>query len=136
MSEKSSEQLSIGQVAARAGIRTSSIRYYESVGLLPVAERVAGRRRYSDEVLTRLGFIRVAQRAGFSLDEIRDLLDGAGGNRAAERLQELAQRKLPDVEGLIAHAGAMREWLVAAAECRCPSLESCALFDDAGPLAI
>jgi MerR family redox-sensitive transcriptional activator SoxR len=136
MSETPSEQLSIGEVATRAGIRASSIRYYESVGILPAPERVAGQRRYSDEVLTRLSFIGVAQRAGFSLDEIRELLDGASEDRAPERLQELAQRKLPDVEGLIARAEAMRDWLTAAAECRCPSLESCALFDHHGPLAI
>lgn len=138
MSETASEQMSIGQVAARAGIRPSSIRYYESVGVLPVPERVAGQRRYSDEVLTRLGFVGIAQRAGFSLDEIRELLDGAGRNQASapERLQQLAQRKLPDVEGLIARAEAMRDWLAAAAECGCPSLESCALFDDSGSLAI
>lgn len=127
---KSSELLSIGQVAAQAGIRTSSIRYYESVGVLPEPERVSGQRRYSPEVLTRLGFIGVAQQAGFSLDEIRELLDGSMQEQASERLQELARRKLPDIEELISRAEAMKGWLQAAGDCQCPSLDICVLFSD------
>ena len=131
MKETSSELLSIGQVAAQAGIRTSSIRYYESVGVLPEPERISGQRRYSPEVLTRLGFIDVAQQAGFSLDEIRELLDGSTQEQASERLQALARRKLPDIEELIARAEAMKGWLQAAGECQCPSLDICVLFSDA-----
>jgi MerR family redox-sensitive transcriptional activator SoxR len=124
----SQKTLGIGEVAAQAGLRTSSIRYYESVGVLPAPERVAGRRRYTPDVLDRLRFVDVAQRAGFSLAEIRELLEGAERGGASASLQALAQRRLPDVEGLIARAEAMRAWLEAAAECECPSLESCALF--------
>ncbi len=122
------ETLGIGEVAAQAGLRTSSIRYYESVGVLPEPERAGGQRRYTPEVLDRLRFVEIAQRAGFSLAEIRELLEGADDGRASDRLQALAQRRLPDVEALIARAEAMRAWLEAAAECECPSLESCALF--------
>jgi MerR family redox-sensitive transcriptional activator SoxR len=124
-----SDTLSIGEVAARAGVRTSSIRYYESVGVLPEPERAAGQRRYTTEVLDRLRFVDVAQRAGFSLAEIRELLEGADSGRASASLQALAQRRLPDVQALIARAEAMRGWLEAAAECECPSLASCALFE-------
>jgi MerR family redox-sensitive transcriptional activator SoxR len=127
-----SESLTIGQVAARAGMRTSSIRYYESVGVLTEPQRVSGQRRYSAEIFVRLGFIDVAQRAGFSLAEIRELLEGSSKARASERLQELARRKLPDVEQLIARAEAMKEWLEAANSCECPTLEMCLLFED-GP---
>jgi MerR family redox-sensitive transcriptional activator SoxR len=123
-----SDTLSIGEVAAQAGIRTSSIRYYESVGVLAEPERARGQRRYTPEVLDRLRFVDVAQRAGFSLAEIRELLAGAERGRASASLQALAQRRLPDVEALIARAEAMRVWLEAAAECECPSLESCLLF--------
>jgi MerR family redox-sensitive transcriptional activator SoxR len=63
--------LTIGQVAAQADVRTSAIRYYEDVGVLPTPERVGGRRRYTVDVLRRLAIIDVAQRAGFTLDEIR-----------------------------------------------------------------
>lgn len=126
----SSELLTIGQVAARAGIRTSSIRYYESVGVLPEPDRVSGQRRYSPEILTRLGFIDVAQQAGFSLDEIRELLDGSEEEQASDRLRGLAQRKLGDVEDLIARAEAMKGWLQAAGDCECPQLDVCLLFGD------
>lgn len=128
----SSEPLSIGQVATRAGIRTSSIRYYESVGVLPEPDRVGGQRRYSPEILTRLGFIDVAQQAGFSLEEIRELLDGSSQEQASDRLQALARRKLPDIEELISRAEAMKVWLQAAGNCQCPSLDICVLFGDAG----
>jgi MerR family redox-sensitive transcriptional activator SoxR len=125
-----SELLTIGQVAAGAGIRASSIRYYESIGVLPAPDRVSGQRRYSSEIFTRLGFIDVAQRAGFSLGEIRELLEGSDGEQVSGRLQELARRKLPDVEQLIARAEAMRGWLEAARACECKSLELCVLFGD------
>lgn len=128
--------LSIGEVAARAGLRTSAIRWYESVGVLPEPERVSGQRRYGPEVLERLAVIGTAQRAGLTLDEIRDLLAGAdAGEPVGERLRDLAERKLPEVEALIARAEAVRGWLLAAAECRCPTFEDCALFEPASAAA-
>ena len=62
------QSMRIGDVAQRAGVRTSLIRYYEDIGLLPEAERVSGQRRYDQTVLRRLAVIDVAQRAGMSLD--------------------------------------------------------------------
>jgi MerR family transcriptional regulator, redox-sensitive transcriptional activator SoxR len=128
--------LTIGQVAGRAGRSVSAIRYYEAEGLLPEAPRVGGRRRYSEDVLPRLGVIDVAKRAGFSLDDIRTLLDaGDAGEPAHASLQELAGRKLPEVEELIARAEAVRGWLEAAKACDCETLDVCALFQDgAAPL--
>jgi MerR family redox-sensitive transcriptional activator SoxR len=122
--------LSIGEVAERAGLRASAIRWYERVGVLPEPERVSGRRRYGPEVLERLAVVDTAQRAGLTLEEIRELLDGAdAGEPVGDRLRELAERKLPEVEALIARAEAVRGWLQAAAQCRCPTLEECALFE-------
>lgn len=87
--------LSIGQVAARSGVAPSRIRYYEEIGVLPQAEREGGRRRYDDDVLRRLSIIDIAQRAGFSLDEIRELTGAqAPQETAGERLREVASRKL------------------------------------------
>jgi MerR family redox-sensitive transcriptional activator SoxR len=59
--------LTIGEVARRAGVRTSAIRYYEEAGLLPEPERVGGKRRYEKEILRRLALIGGAKRAGFTL---------------------------------------------------------------------
>ena len=125
--------LTIGQVAGRAGLNISAIRYYEAEGLLPEAVRVGGRRRYSGDVFARLGVIDVAKRAGLSLDDIRTLLDaGDAGEPAHASLQELAGRKLPEVEELIERAEAVRGWLEAAQACDCETLDVCALFQDGG----
>lgn len=68
--------LTIGEVARRAGVRASTIRYYEEAGLLEEPERVGGKRRYNEEVLRRLALIGGAKRAGFTLGEVRTLLHG------------------------------------------------------------
>ena len=68
--------LTIGEVARRAGVRASAIRYYEEAGLLEEPERVGGKRRYDEEALRRLALIGGAKRAGFTLGEIRTLLHG------------------------------------------------------------
>jgi MerR family transcriptional regulator, redox-sensitive transcriptional activator SoxR len=121
--------LSIGEVADRADIAVLAIRYYERHGLLPEAERVSGQRRFTEETVQRLGVIDVAKRADFSLDEIRVLLSSIDeGAPAHEQLQALAERKLPEVEALIEHAQAMRNWLTTASSCGCESLEECGLF--------
>lgn len=125
------ELMSIGQVAARAGVNTSHIRYYERVGVLPDPERVGGRRRYGEDVLHRLAIIDVAQRAGFTLDEIRDLTGPTNtGANAGERIRDLAERKRSDIEVLIARAQAMKAWLELAMTCDCETVDVCALFTD------
>ena len=115
--------LTIGQLAKEAGLNASAIRYYERNGLLPQPARQSGQRRYErEETLRRLQVIDIARRAGFSLDEIKQLDD-------PRALRELADRKLPEVDALIARAQAMRGWLELARECECSSLDLCALFD-------
>ena len=122
--------LTIGQVAARVGLNTSAIRYYERNGILPEPARVSGQRRYSEATVERLRVIDVAKRAGFTLDEAKVLLDTIdGGSPAHEALQDLAARKLPDVDALIARAEAMKAWLTTATQCDCDTLDVCALFD-------
>jgi MerR family redox-sensitive transcriptional activator SoxR len=124
--------LTIGQIARQAGLRTSAIRYYESVGLLPEPRRESGQRRYGNATLRRLRVIDVAKRAGFSLDEARVLLaTGNGGPPAHTQLRDLAERKLPEVDELISRAQAMRAWLLTASDCTCETLDVCGLFDAA-----
>jgi MerR family redox-sensitive transcriptional activator SoxR len=126
--------LTIGQVARRAGLNVSAIRFYEAQGLLPDPPRVSGQRRYSEETLARLGVIDVAKRAGLSLDDISTLLAASdAGEPAHAQLQELARRKLPEVEELIARADTMRQWLTAAQACGCDTLDVCALFAEQQP---
>jgi DNA-binding transcriptional MerR regulator len=124
-------RLTIGQVAERAGVNTSHIRYYERVGVIPAAERVAGQRRYREEVLHRLSIIDVAQRAGLTLEEIAPLT--GPGNRSADasaHIRRLAGDKLPHIDALIARAQAVRHWLQVAQSCDCESVDVCGLFVD------
>ncbi|MEA2594392.1 MAG: hypothetical protein QOF01_861 [Thermomicrobiales bacterium] len=120
------EQLSIGEVARRTGLRTSALRYYEEVGILSPPRRVNGRRRYDESVLTQLVVIRMAQEAGFTIEEVRTLVSGfPEGTPASARWQALAHRKLAEVDALIARAQAMRRVLEESLACGCLSLESC-----------
>ena len=119
----------IGEVARRAGVRVSLIRYYEEIGLLPEPERLSGQRRYDDSVRRRLAVIDVAQRAGLSLSEIRDLIEH-GNDPMSKRLRELAERRLPEIDALIERAQKVRTWLETATGCGCQTIDECALFDD------
>ena len=102
-------ELTIGEVARRAGVATSSIRYYERIGLLPPPERIHGQRRYDTEVLGKLAFIGVAQSAGFKLAEIRELIDGVDSTTGmGEQMRTLSTRKLDEVEALLERTKAMR----------------------------
>jgi MerR family redox-sensitive transcriptional activator SoxR len=124
-------RLTIGQVAERAGVNTSHIRYYERVGVLPPAERVAGMRRYRDDVLHRLSIINIAQRAGLTLEEIAPLTGPANRSADASRhIRRLADEKLPHIEALIARAQAVGNWLQIARTCDCESVDVCGLFVD------
>ena len=104
----------IGEVADRAGVRTSLLRYDEDIGLIEPRERIRGQRRYDESVLRRLAVIDVAQRAGLSLDEVRELLDH-GNDPVSDRLRELAARRLPVIDAFIDRAQRVRSWLSDAA---------------------
>ena len=118
--------LTIGEVARKAGLQTSAIRYYEKVGLLPKTQRIGGQRRYEISVLNYLEVINVAKRAGFRMDEIRHLFHGFGrGIPAFHRWQVLAQRKITEMDDLIARARKMKLLLQKADRCKCFDLEDC-----------
>lgn len=124
------ELLSIGQVVRASGKAASAIRYYEEIGLLPAPPRSGGRRRYRPEIVRTLAVVETAQRAGLSLEEIRLLLEASpDDSAAAERLREVAVRKLPELVALIERAELVRGWLEDAAHCICPTLDDCPLFD-------
>lgn len=125
-------ELTIGEIAERAGVATSAIRYYESIGLLPEPPREGGQRRYDESVLGKLGFIGVAQAAGFKLSEIADLMDGLDSDGMAASMRSLSLRKLPEVEAQLERAKAMREWLHVASDCGCGTPEECSLFPAPG----
>jgi MerR family transcriptional regulator, redox-sensitive transcriptional activator SoxR len=114
--------LSIGEVAVEAGLRTSAIRYYEKVGLLPRPLRRNGRRRYDRAVLERLAIVRFAQRVGFSIAEMKILLDGVPGRPPPERWRKLAHEKLTQIDQWIANATIVHSMLLDSLDQKCPKL--------------
>ena len=72
---KSTDVLTIGQVATRSGIAVSALHFYEREGLISSVRSAGNQRRYTRDVLRRLAFIRASQRAGIPLADIRDALD-------------------------------------------------------------
>ncbi len=119
--------LTIGDVAARTGHPPSTLRYWESVGLLPVPERVGGKRRYPPSVVDRVAVIDLARHAGFTLAEVRDLLTGGdAGADPRSQWATLVARKRPEVEALVARAQAMQQLLGELERCTCESLAGCA----------
>jgi MerR family transcriptional regulator, redox-sensitive transcriptional activator SoxR len=118
--------ITIGELARRTGLRASAIRYYEKIGLLPKTQRIAGQRHYEPGVLNYLAVIDVAKQAGFRIEEIRRLFHGFGkGMPAFHRWQLLAQRKITEMDDLIARAKKMKRLLAKADRCKCLELEDC-----------
>jgi MerR family transcriptional regulator, redox-sensitive transcriptional activator SoxR len=70
------EELAIGEVARRAGIQPSALRYYERIELMPAPKRVSGRRRYGEDTVQMLKVVQLAQSFGFTVAEIQTLLHG------------------------------------------------------------
>jgi MerR family mercuric resistance operon transcriptional regulator len=118
-----------GQVAAAAGVNLQTLRYYERRGLLPAPDRtLGGHRAYPPAIVTRLRTIKVAQRLGFTLAEIRILL-AAGTHRHGRTqpgLQAQAADKLADVEARIAELAVIAETLRSAITVGCDDLAECA----------
>jgi MerR family transcriptional regulator, redox-sensitive transcriptional activator SoxR len=120
--------LSIGEVARRTGIRTSALRYYEEVGILPTAARVSGQRRYDADVVRRVDLLRFAQQAGFSLEEIKTLFHGFGSETPlSARWRSLARRKMRELDELAERVKRMREALQLSLKCGCVRVEDCSL---------
>jgi MerR family transcriptional regulator, redox-sensitive transcriptional activator SoxR len=120
------EELTISEVARRAGIRASAIRYYESVQLLPAPQRSSGQRRYHPDVLRRISFIQVAQAAGLTIAEMRTLMNELDDDTPlSERWQALAHQKLAEVDALMRKVEGMRMILANGLNCRCTNLEEC-----------
>ncbi len=120
-------QWTILQVARQVRLRTSAIRYYERVGLLPPALRVGGQRRYDSTVLYRLAIIQRARELGFTLTEIRRLFFGFGDvTRASERWRALSAKKLAELEHLMEGIKAVQSLLrKLMTKCRCDTLDQC-----------
>ena len=123
-----------GQVAAAAGVGIETLRYYERRGLLAEPDRSpGGHRLYGEDSVTTLRVIKAAQRLGFTLEEVADLLEVGRHRHRRGRpdtgLRARAQAKLAEVEERIADLGAIRDNLRAALDAGCDDLVACAGTD-------
>ncbi|QNE16777.1 MerR family transcriptional regulator [Kribbella qitaiheensis] len=119
-------KLRSSQVASAAGVNLQTLRYYERRGLLAEPDRTnGGHRLYPPEAVTTLRVIKAAQRLGFSLDEIADLLK-VGGHHHGTDLKERAATKLADIETRIADLSVIAATLRSALAVGCDDLMSCA----------
>lgn len=114
--------MSIGEVARKMGLRSSAIRYYERLGLIPKAPRLGGRRRYDDRVLERLAVVRFAKHVGFSIAEIKVLLAGVDGRPPPERWRKLVAEKVAQVDAFVVQARNIRKMLSETLDFQCPRL--------------
>lgn len=124
-------ELTVGQVAERAGVATSALRFYEANGLIESRRNDGGHRRYAPDVLRRVAFIKVAQRVGLRLDEIRAALDALPDARTPTRRDwaALARSWQPVIDERIRLLESMRERLDGCIGCGCLSLDTCALYN-------
>jgi MerR family redox-sensitive transcriptional activator SoxR len=129
------KELTIGEVAQYAGVQTSAIRYYESVGLLPAPKRVNGYRRYDVSVLKQLGLLQLLRQAGFGIREIQVLFSGSNTNAPASmQWQALAAEKIAEMDALIKQTQATKAWLAEALKRECKGIDECITitFDESG----
>jgi len=125
------DALTIGDVAKRAGVATSALRFYEANGLIRSERNASGHRRYRPDVLRRVAFIRVAQRIGLSLEEVRTALNSLPSSRTPSRhdWSALSTAWMPRIDEQIAELEMLRDRLDGCIGCGCLSLDSCALYN-------
>jgi MerR family mercuric resistance operon transcriptional regulator len=129
-----SEGLRAGQVAAAAGVNVQTLRYYERRGLLAAPDRtLGGHRVYSQQAVTLLRVIKTAQRLGFTLTEVADLLETGAhhhGRRPDAGLRARAAAKLAEVDQKIADLTVIRDTLRQSVEAGCDDLMVCVASPD------
>jgi MerR family redox-sensitive transcriptional activator SoxR len=129
------DPIAIGELASRSGVAPSAVRFYESIGLLSSRRTNGGHRLFPRHTLRRVAFIRVAQRVGLSLDEVKESLamlpaDRAPTKREWERVSRAWRKRLDEQ---IATIERLRDDLTGCIGCGCLSLQRCKLYnpDDA-----
>ena len=125
------KRFSVGELAARAGVATSALRFYEANGLIASERNSSGHRRYRPDALRRVAFIQVAQRIGLALGEVGEALASLPSGRTPTRddWNELASRWLPRIDDQIASLELLRDRLDGCIGCGCLSLDTCELYN-------
>lgn len=118
------------QVAAAAGVNLQTLRYYERRGLLTEPERsLGGHRLYPPDTVALLNVIKAAQRLGFTLDEVAELLDTGRRRHPTTDLRQRAIDKITEIDTRIADLMAIRAALTDVVDARCDSLTNCTCAD-------
>jgi len=130
-------ELTVGQVAARSGVAISTLHFYESKGLIRSRRNRGNQRRYARDVLRRIAFIRVSQRVGISLDDIRRALDELPDNRTPteDDWAHLAKAWREDLNGRIEQLLRLRDNLTDCIGCGCLTIGACRLYNPFDKLA-
>ena len=118
--------ITIGELARRASVATSALRYWEELGLLPAPARISGQRRYPESAIAQVGVILLLSDVGFSLAEQKALLASRGV--APDEWRQLARRKLGELDEQIAKTRAAREAIDHALRCPHEDILQCANF--------
>jgi MerR family transcriptional regulator, mercuric resistance operon regulatory protein len=122
--------LRTGEVAERAGVNIQTLRYYERRGLLAEPVRsLGGHRLYPPGTVDLLNVIKAAQRLGFTLDEVAELLDAGRRPHATPDLRQRAIDKIAEMDRKIADLTAIRAALAGLVDARCDSLTNCTCAD-------
>ncbi len=124
-----SEELTVGQLAARSGVAVSALHFYETQGLISSRRTAGNQRRYRRDTLRRVAFIRASQRVGIPLRQIGEALDRLDGERTPNRgdWARLSARWRADLEERIATLERLRDELTECIGCGCLSLDRCRL---------
>jgi DNA-binding transcriptional MerR regulator len=120
--------LTIGELARRAGVTASALRYYEELGLLPAPARISGQRRYPESAARLVAAILLYSDAGFTLAEQKTLLAASASSTPSDRRQ-LMQRKLAELDEQIARAQAVREAISHGLRCPHDDITQCPNFN-------
>lgn len=131
------QELSVGEVAHRSGVAVSALHFYEREGLITSRRTSGNQRRFRREVLRRLSFIRIAQRVGIPLSEIREALDALPGGRTPTRAdwERLSEQWRAELDERIHRLEQLRDDFTGCIGCGCLSIDRCGLvnpFDTLG----
>jgi MerR family transcriptional regulator, redox-sensitive transcriptional activator SoxR len=126
MTVRNNDGLAIGDVVRQTRVPASTLRYWESAGLLTAPGRVGGKRRYGPRAVRQISLIVLIKRAGFTLAETRIVLCGLSDRTPPPEIwRKLAERKLPEVKQTLAEAKTMKKILEDGLRCECLTLDDC-----------
>ena len=117
----------IGEVAEKTGLPASTLRYYESVGLLPKPARQSGQRSYAPSILKQIALVEVARASGFTITEVHQLLRGfTSKTPPSKRWRVLAEQKAVEIDERMEDLLRMKHLLKLVLACECPTFDACA----------